>query len=155
MPDTGEPEQATFIKAASLPNWQSHHGYFITIKCPRRQKTQLAKATKMSLQTAPDIPLTITVPGPSTSAPPLLSAERRISPSWSIGQLKAKLEPVTGIPPSVQQLRTRGFDGNWVAMEGEEKLVSDREWSAGVRRGGEIEVSVLHLHFVRAITVLV
>jgi hypothetical protein len=30
-------------------------------------------------------------------------------------------------------------------MEGEEKLVSDREWSAGVRRGGEIEVSVLHL----------
>ena len=94
---------------------------------PPSTKTQLAKAIKMSLQTAPDIPLTITVPGLSTSAPPLLSAERRISPSWSIGQLKAKLEPVTGIPPSVQQLRTRGFDGNWVAMEGEEKLVSDRE----------------------------
>jgi len=145
LPDTGEPEQATFIKAASLPSWQSHHSYFITIKCPRQQKTQLAKVIKMSLQTAPDIPLIITVPGPSTSAPPLLSAERRISPSWSISQLKAKLEPVTGIPPSVQQLRTRGFDGNWVAMEGEEKLVSDREWSAGVRRGGEIEVSVLHL----------
>ena len=102
----------------------------------------------MSLQTAPDIPLTITVPGLSTNAPPLLSAERRISPSWTIGQLKAKLEPVTGIPPSVQQLRTRGSDGNWVAMEGEEKLVSDREWSAGVRRGGEIEVSLLHLYFV-------
>jgi hypothetical protein len=109
----------------------------------------------MSLQTAPDIPLMITVPGPSTSALPLLSAERRISPSWSIGQLKAKLEPVTGIPPSVQKLRTRGFDGNWIAMEGEEKLVSDREWSAGVRKGGEIEVSVLHLHFVRALPVLV
>lgn len=102
----------------------------------------------MSLQTAPDIPLIITVPGLSTNAPPLLSAERRISPSWSIGQLKAKLEPVTGIPPSVQRLRTRGFDGNWVAMEGEEKLVGDREWSAGVRRGGEIEVSLLHLYFI-------
>jgi hypothetical protein len=102
----------------------------------------------MSLQTAPDIPLIITVPGHSTNAPPLLLAERRISPSWSIGQLKAKLEPVTGIPPSVQRLRTRGFDGNWVAMEGEEKLVGDREWSAGVRRGGEIEVSLLHLYFV-------
>jgi tubulin-specific chaperone B len=96
----------------------------------------------MSLQTAPDIPLIITVPGPSPSSPPLLSAERRISPSWTIGQLKAKLEPVTGIPPSAQRLRTRGFDGNWVEMEGEDKSVADREWGAGVRRGGEIEVSL-------------
>lgn len=27
-------------------------------------------------------------------------------------------------------------------MEGEERLVGDRNWSAGVRRGGEIEVSM-------------
>ena len=100
------------------------------------------KPSEMSLQSAPDIPLTITVPGPSPTSPPLLSAERRISPSWTIGQLKAKLEPVTGIPPGAQRLRTRGFDGNWIAVEGEEMLVSDREWSAGVRRGGEIEVSM-------------
>jgi Ubiquitin-like domain len=105
----------------------------------------------MSLQTAPDIPLIITIPDPSPTSPPLLSAERRISPSWTIGQLKAKLEPVTGIPPSVQRLRTRGFDGGWVAMEGEERSLGDREWGAGIRRGGEIEVSIWLLrpfHFV-------
>jgi hypothetical protein len=100
----------------------------------------------MSLQSAPDIPLTITVPGPFPTSPLLLSAERRISPSWTISQLKAKLEPVTGIPQSAQRLRTRGFDGNWVAMEGEEMFVGDRKWSAGVRRGGEIEVSMRLLH---------
>lgn len=32
------------------------------------------------------------------------SAERRISPSWTIAQLKTKLESVTGIPPSCQRL---------------------------------------------------
>jgi hypothetical protein len=96
----------------------------------------------MSLQTVLDIPLTISVPGLTPSSPPLLSAERRISPSWTIGQLKAKLEPVTGIPPSAQRLRTRGFDGNWVELESDERLVADREWGAGIRRGGEIEVSL-------------
>ncbi|KAL2264036.1 hypothetical protein VTK26DRAFT_3074 [Humicola hyalothermophila] len=32
------------------------------------------------------------------------SSERRVTPSWSISQLKAKLESVTGIPPSCQQI---------------------------------------------------
>jgi tubulin-folding cofactor B len=32
------------------------------------------------------------------------SSERRITPSWTISQLKSKLEPVTGIPPSSQRL---------------------------------------------------
>lgn len=32
------------------------------------------------------------------------SSERRITPSWSISRLKAKLEPITGIPPSSQKL---------------------------------------------------
>jgi tubulin-specific chaperone B len=32
------------------------------------------------------------------------SSERRITPSWSIAQLKAKLEPVTGVPPSSQRI---------------------------------------------------
>ncbi|KAI1781124.1 CAP Gly-rich domain-containing protein [Hypoxylon cercidicola] len=31
-------------------------------------------------------------------------SERRITPSWSITQLKRKLEPVTGIPPSSQRI---------------------------------------------------
>ncbi|KAL2205388.1 tubulin specific chaperone cofactor B [Sarocladium strictum] len=32
------------------------------------------------------------------------SSERRITPSWTITQLRAKLEPITGIPPSCQKL---------------------------------------------------
>lgn len=32
------------------------------------------------------------------------SSERRITPAWTISQLKAKLEPMTGIPPSCQQI---------------------------------------------------
>jgi tubulin-folding cofactor B len=32
------------------------------------------------------------------------AAERRITPSWTISQLRTKLEPITGIPPSFQNL---------------------------------------------------
>jgi hypothetical protein len=32
------------------------------------------------------------------------SSERRITPSWTISQLKSKLEPVTGVPPSAQEI---------------------------------------------------
>lgn len=53
----------------------------------------------MSLQTAGDIPLQITSENSSS--------ERRITPSWTIGQLKAKLEPVTGVPPLSQKLTLR------------------------------------------------
>lgn len=35
------------------------------------------------------------------------SSERRITPSWSISQLKSKLEFVTGVPPSYQRLSLR------------------------------------------------
>lgn len=48
------------------------------------------------MATTHDIPMLIT----STTA----SCERRITPSWTISQLKAKLEPVTGIPVSSQLL---------------------------------------------------
>jgi hypothetical protein len=50
----------------------------------------------MSLQTAGDVPIQIT----SETA----GSERRISPSWSIAQLKSKLELITGIPPLSQRL---------------------------------------------------
>ncbi|EHL02370.1 putative Cell polarity protein alp11 [Glarea lozoyensis 74030] len=53
----------------------------------------------MSVQTAADIPLLVSSENAST--------ERRITPSWTIGQLKAKLEPVTGIPPLAQKLTLR------------------------------------------------
>lgn len=53
----------------------------------------------MSLQAAADVPLLITSPNSSS--------ERRISPSWTIAHLKTRLEPITGIPASSQQLSLR------------------------------------------------
>lgn len=51
------------------------------------------------MQTSRDIPLIIT----SAAS----SSERRITPSWTVAQLKTKLEPVTGIPPLSQKLLLR------------------------------------------------
>lgn len=53
----------------------------------------------MSIQSAADVPLLITSPNSSS--------ERRISPSWTIAHLKARLEPITGVPASSQQLSLR------------------------------------------------
>ena len=41
-------------------------------------------------------------------------------------------------------------------MEGEDRYVGDREWGAGIRRGGEIEVSfsVLYLGATRRIVLV-
>nr|POF14871.1 cell polarity protein alp11 [Quercus suber] len=43
-----------------------------------------------------DVPLRITSDNSSS--------ERRITPSWTIAQLKARLEPITGVPASNQRL---------------------------------------------------
>lgn len=51
------------------------------------------------MQTAGDIPLLITSDNSSS--------ERRITPSWTIGQLKSKLEAVTGVPPLSQKITLR------------------------------------------------
>jgi tubulin-folding cofactor B len=64
---------------------------------------------KMSLQTMTDVPLLITSENSSS--------ERRITPSWTIGQLKAKLEPVTGIPPLSQKLTLRVPGQNSLPIE--------------------------------------
>ncbi|KAF7960025.1 hypothetical protein EAE96_001625 [Botrytis aclada] len=48
------------------------------------------------MQTAGDIPMIVKSEN--------TGSERRITPSWSIGQLKSKLVPVTGIPSSDQKL---------------------------------------------------
>ncbi|EXJ93291.1 hypothetical protein A1O1_01683 [Capronia coronata CBS 617.96] len=93
----------------------------------------------MSASTTPDIPLQIIVPNdanPGTA--PLLAAERRVTPSWTIAQLKAKLEPVTGIPAGAQSLRTRGVDGAWIFLGDESSIVGDARYA--LRRGSEIEV---------------
>lgn len=52
------------------------------------------------------------------------SSERRITPSWSIAQLKTKLEPITGIPPSCQHifLKTSSNDGIPIEASDEEAV---------------------------------
>ncbi|KAI8634135.1 CAP Gly-rich domain-containing protein [Xylariaceae sp. FL1651] len=45
------------------------------------------------------------------------SSERRITPSWSISQLKNKLEPITGIPPSCQHLKLKTSTNETIAIE--------------------------------------
>jgi hypothetical protein len=53
----------------------------------------------MSLQSVADVPLLVSSPNSSS--------ERRISPSWTIAHLKSRLEPITGVPASCQQLSLR------------------------------------------------
>lgn len=60
-----------------------------------------------------DIPLLIK----SASA----SSERRITPSWTIAQLKQKLEPVTGIPPSSQKLVLNLSGGQEIPIEADDE----------------------------------
>ncbi|KAF2205400.1 hypothetical protein GQ43DRAFT_437024 [Delitschia confertaspora ATCC 74209] len=63
----------------------------------------------MSLQTAADVPLLIISPNSSS--------ERRITPSWSIAHLKARLEPITGIPASCQRLSLKVGSQDPTAVE--------------------------------------
>lgn len=93
----------------------------------------------MSTSTPADIPVQIIVPNDTNaSAAPLLAAERRLTPTWTVEQLKAKLEPITGIPANAQSLRTRGVDGAWITLADESSLVGDPRF--GLRRGSEVEV---------------
>lgn len=50
----------------------------------------------MATSSSVDVPLLIS----SENA----SSERRVSPSWTISQLKGRLEPITGVPASCQRL---------------------------------------------------
>jgi len=45
------------------------------------------------------------------------SSERRITPSWSIAQLKKKLEPITGIPPSCQRISLKTTANETIPLE--------------------------------------
>ncbi|EQL35520.1 hypothetical protein BDFG_02741 [Blastomyces dermatitidis ATCC 26199] len=94
----------------------------------------------MAFQPTPmDIPAIISV-APGSGGPagdtPSFASERRITPTWTVSQLKAKLETMTGIPPSNQRLKLKspGREDQWV--EGEDRVVGD--WGLG--RGCEFEV---------------
>lgn len=47
------------------------------------------------------------------------SSERRITPSWSISQLRTKLEPITGIPPYSQQIFLKTSSNEKIPVEAE------------------------------------
>ncbi|KAL2126654.1 hypothetical protein VTI74DRAFT_470 [Chaetomium olivicolor] len=49
------------------------------------------------------------------------SSERRITPSWTISQLKAKLEPVTGIPPSCQHIFLKTSSNEKIPIEAQDE----------------------------------
>lgn len=71
---------------------------------------------------------------------PSLATERRITPSWTISQLKGKLETMTGVPPGSQNLRFKspGQPDQWI--QGDERMIG--EW--GLVRGCEIEVGTTY-----------
>jgi tubulin-folding cofactor B len=93
----------------------------------------------MAFSTQADIPVQVIVPNDAEpGGRPLLSAERRITPAWTVSQLKSKLEPITGIPASAQSLRTRGLDGSWIYLSEETALVGDAKYA--LRRGSEVEI---------------
>ena len=70
----------------------------------------------MASQTVRDIPLLIR----SANA----SSERRISPSWTVAQLRARLEPITGVPPSCQKLTLKLPGHEEVVIEAQDEEVT-------------------------------
>ncbi|RMD39271.1 hypothetical protein DV735_g5864, partial [Chaetothyriales sp. CBS 134920] len=91
----------------------------------------------MSLSTPADISIQIVVPGPTGGeAKPLVSTERRLTPSWSVSTLKTKLEPITGIPSTSQLLRLAALDGSWLALDDDGAQLS----SFPLRKGAVLEV---------------
>lgn len=72
----------------------------------------------------------------SGSSEPRFLTERRITPTWTIMQVKGKLETMTGIPPGCQRLRVKvpGRPDQWA--DGDDRLIGDY----GLVKGTEIEV---------------
>lgn len=83
-----------------------------------------------------DVSVQVSVASDSPVEKPSFATERRVTPSWTVTQLKIKLETMTGIPPGSQRLmlKSPGREHQW--MDGEEKVIS--QW--GIAKGCEIEV---------------
>ena len=72
----------------------------------------------------------------SSDAEPSFVNERRITPTWTVFQVKGKLETMTGIPPGSQRLRVKvpGQPDRWA--DDDDRAIGD--W--GLVKGSEIEV---------------
>ncbi|KAF9885451.1 hypothetical protein FE257_012887 [Aspergillus nanangensis] len=91
----------------------------------------------MAFQPTPtDISVVITSSSANANQEPHFVTERRVTPTWTILQLKSKLETMTGVPPSSQRLRmkTPGHPDQW--LDGDSSVIGD--W--GLMKGCEIEV---------------
>lgn len=93
--------------------------------------------------TPTDISIIITSPSGSSNSGFL--TERRITPTWSIMQLKSKLETMTGVPPSSQRLllKTPGRPDQWIVDGDGSGAIGD--W--GLVKGCEIEVCMILFFF--------
>lgn len=71
--------------------------------------------------------------------------ERRISPSWTVAHFKSRLEPITGIPTSHQQIVIQSNlddnSGTKTVLESQDED-SSQLFRFGLRPYGEIHVSV-------------
>lgn len=77
----------------------------------------------------------------TADAEPRFVTERRITPTWTVMQLKGKLETMTGVPPGCQRLLVKvpGRSDQWA--DEEDRAIGD--W--GLSKGSEIVVSLAFL----------
>lgn len=84
------------------------------------------------------------------------SSERRISPSWTIAQLKGRLDPVTGIPASCQGLSLRiGSQSAQPIQAADEESTTLVSWPLQAYseiRVGQEKCSFCHLTFPHLVT---
>lgn len=100
----------------------------------------------MAFQPTPqDVSVIITSTAVSRSADsePRFLTERRITPTWTVEQVKSKLETMTGVPPGSQRLRVKvpGRPDQWA--DNDAQLIGDY----GIVKGAEIEVGLFFLFF--------
>lgn len=93
----------------------------------------------MAFQSTPaDISVLITNASSTKSenAEPSFVTERRITPTWTVMQLKGKLETMTGVPPGSQRLTLKvpSQPDQW--LENDDRVIGEY----GLAKGSEIEV---------------
>lgn len=79
------------------------------------------------------------------------SSERRIAPSWTIAELKGRLEPITGIPASCQRLSLKIGSQPAQALEAaDEDSTQIGAWPlqayAELQVGGPAHTAEQHIH---------
>ncbi|KAI2788364.1 hypothetical protein POX_e06378 [Penicillium oxalicum] len=73
---------------------------------------------------------------PGGESEPRFLNERRITPTWTVEQVKSKLETMTGVPPGCQRLRVKVHGRPDVWADNDAQLIGD----FGIAKGSEIEV---------------